>query len=120
MRMLDFSQFDFGQFDFGQLAEVEIGRTDGLLFLVFFSFFFFLFLFLSSSSSFSSDSAFSFCSVFVFVPEPRTLNPELDPPLLDSPKFRSLFSLSRHSFHSFLPLLGVISLNFDGVLKAWT
>ena len=32
-----------------------------------------------------------------------------------SPKFRVFFSLSRHSFHSFLPLLLVLSWNFGGV-----
>ena len=29
----------------------------------------------------------------------------------------ALFSLSRHNFHSFFPLLGVFSRNFGGVLK---
>ena len=37
----------------------------------------------------------------------------------DRPKFRFFFP-PRHNFHSFLSLLGVLSLNFGGVLKAGT
>ena len=38
--------------------------------------------------------------------------PPLDRPPLDRPKFRSFFSLSRRKIRSFLPSLGVFSLNF--------
>ena len=33
------------------------------------------------------------------------------------PNFRAFFSLSRHCFHSFLPLSGVLSLNVGGVFE---
>ena len=36
---------------------------------------------------------------------------------LDRPKFRSFFSLSRRKIRSFLPSLGVFSLNFGGVFE---
>ena len=44
----------------------------------------------------------------------------LDALPLDRPKFRSFFSLSRRKIRSFLPSLGVFSLNFGGVLKTGT
>ena len=36
---------------------------------------------------------------------------------LDRPKFRSFFTLSRRTIRSFLPSLGVFSLNFGGVFE---
>ena len=56
-------------------------------------------------------------------PPPRP--PSTGPPFLRTPpppdrtKFRT-FSLIRHNFQFFLPLLGVLSLNFAGVLEAGT
>ena len=44
----------------------------------------------------------------------------LDALPLDRPKFPSFFSLSRRKIRSFLPSLGVFSLNFGGVLKTGT
>ena len=43
--------------------------------------------------------------------------PPPDRPPPDRPKFRSFFSLSRRKIRSFLPSLGVFSLNFGGVFE---
>ena len=48
-------------------------------------------------------------------PSPGPLLP--GPPSPEPPKISRFFSLSRHNFHSFFPLLGVFSWNFGGVLK---
>ena len=50
-------------------------------------------------------------------PPPEPIFPRTAP-LQDLPKFHSFFSLTRHIFLSFFPLLGVFSLSFGGVLKA--
>ena len=47
------------------------------------------------------------CVWWVFRASPPDPPPP-DPPPPDRPKFRSFFSLSRHSFHSFLPLLVLV------------
>ena len=48
-------------------------------------------------------------------PPRRTAPPDRPPP--DRPKFRSFFSLSRHSFHSFSLSCWSFSLNFGGVFE---
>ena len=101
-----------------------------------FSFFLFFFLFFSFSS-FLFFFFFVFL-LFCFLPDtppqdnpPRTAPPSPGPPSPGPPSpgppsdgrpsdglpKMSLFSLSRHMFLSFFPLLGVFSWNFGGVLK---
>ena len=48
---------------------------------------------------------------------PSRDRPSRDRPSLDRLKFRSFFSLSRRKIRSFLPSLGVFSLNFGGVFE---
>ena len=47
----------------------------------------------------------------------RPSRPSRDRPPPDRPKFRSFFALFRSRIHSFLPSLGVFSLNFGGVFE---
>ena len=49
---------------------------------------------------------------------PRRFWPQtVGPPKGEGPKFRAFSPLSRHNFLFFLPLLGVVSLNFGGVIE---
>ena len=94
-RMLDFGQFDFGQFDFGQLAEIEVAEID-----------------IGRSRNwpkstrwcpfYSSFFSFTFFLILLFIFFLFCF---------------ALFSLSRHNFHSSLPLLGLLLLNFGGVFE---
>ena len=105
-----------------KLAEVERVCSVSSFFLFFLVFSslsfslssFFLFLFFVSFSSFSSYSSFVFVLFLFLSPKTFALNPKTPNPKPSAgtpsagpPKFSLFFSLSRHSFHSFLPLLGV-------------
>ena len=51
------------------------------------------------------------------LPRPPPPPPSAGPPPPDRPKFRSLFFPLPSQFSFFLPLLGVVSLNFGGVIE---
>ena len=51
-------------------------------------------------------------------PRPPWTPPTPDPPPPDRPTISLFFSLSRHNFHSFFSLLGVLSFCFGGVFEA--